>query len=171
MLTLHACSSSQVRVNPTLGVWGARAEGEDDVAKQQSDTIASHYRTQVSKGYGLCRLLRSSGRAFLNDFSFKFGMSQHDAGVTLLVATRRTQNKLEGLGNMVYTGCADTMMQPSPANAERATPPKMDTNCTALSLIPTVTGNTARSFYYARTTVRSQGGSTTVSRSDTIQLT
>jgi hypothetical protein len=35
--------------------------------------------------------------------------------------------------------------------------------------IPTVDGNTVRSFYYARTTVRSQGSSTTVSRSG-IQL-
>jgi hypothetical protein len=35
-----------------------------------------------------------------------------------------------------------------------------------LSQIPTGTGNTVRSFYYARTTVRSQGSSTTVSRSD-----
>ena len=43
---------------------------------------------------------------------------------------------------------------------------KMDTDCTALSLIPTVNGNTVRSFNYARTTVRSQGGSSTVSRSD-----
>ena len=40
-------------------------------------------------------------------------------------------------------------------------------HCTTLSLIPPV-----RSFYYyARTTVRSQGSSATVSRSDTIQLT
>jgi hypothetical protein len=31
----------------------------------------------------------------------------------------------------------------------------MDTNCTARSLVPTVTGNTVRSFYCARTTVRS----------------
>ena len=30
---------------------------------------------------------------------------------------------------------------------------KMDTNCTTLSLIPTVTGNMV--FYYARTTIRS----------------
>jgi hypothetical protein len=34
------------------------------------------------------------------------------------------------------------------------------------TLIPTVTGNTVRSFYYAGTTVRSQVSSTTVSRSD-----
>jgi hypothetical protein len=37
----------------------------------------------------------------------------------------------------------------------RTTPRKMDTNCTARSLIPTVTGNTVRSCKYARTTVRS----------------
>ena len=51
------------------------------------------------------------------------------------------------------------------------TAPKLDINCTTLSLIPIVTGDTARSFYYARTTVRSQGSSTTVSRSENIQLT
>jgi hypothetical protein len=38
-----------------------------------------------------------------------------------------------------------------------------------LSLLPTVDRNTVRSFYYARTTVRSQEASTTVS--DNIQLT
>jgi hypothetical protein len=36
-----------------------------------------------------------------------------------------------------------------------STPPMMDTNCTTLSLIPTVNGNMVRSFFYARTTVRS----------------
>jgi hypothetical protein len=35
-----------------------------------------------------------------------------------------------------------------PSRAEMTTPPKMDTNCTTLSLIPTVNGNTVRSFYY-----------------------
>jgi hypothetical protein len=50
------------------------------------------------------------------------------------------------------------------------TAPKLDINCT-LSLIPIVTGDTARNFYYARTTVCSQGSSTTVSRSENIQLT
>ena len=35
------------------------------------------------------------------------------------------------------------------------TPPMLDTNCTTLFLMPTVTGNTVRSFHYARTTVRS----------------
>jgi GTPase SAR1 family protein len=48
---------------------------------------------------------------------------------------------------------------------------KMDTKCTTPSQIPTGTGNTVRSFYYARTTVGSQGSSTTVSRSDTTHLT
>jgi hypothetical protein len=49
-------------------------------------------------------------------------------------------------------------------------PPKMDTKCTTPSLIPTVNGNTVRSFPYARTTVRSERKlKTTVSRSD-IQL-
>jgi hypothetical protein len=41
------------------------------------------------------------------------------------------------------------------------TPPELGTNCTTPSLIPTSTGNTVRSFCYARTTVRSQGSSTT----------
>jgi hypothetical protein len=36
---------------------------------------------------------------------------------------------------------------------------------------PLGAGNTVRSFYYARTTVRSEGSSTTVSRSDNIQST
>jgi hypothetical protein len=35
------------------------------------------------------------------------------------------------------------------------TPPKMDTNCITPSLIPTVDGSSVRSFYCARTTVRS----------------
>jgi hypothetical protein len=35
----------------------------------------------------------------------------------------------------------DTVMRPSPSRAEMTTPPKMDTNCTTLSLITTVTGN------------------------------
>ena len=43
---------------------------------------------------------------------------------------------------------------------------QMDTNCTTLSRIPTVNSNTVRGFYYARTTVRSQGSS----RSDDIQF-
>jgi hypothetical protein len=47
----------------------------------------------------------------------------------------------------------------------------MDTRCTTSSLIPTATGDTVRSFYYARATVRSQGSSTKVSRADTIHST
>ena len=50
------------------------------------------------------------------------------------------------------------------------TAPKLDINCT-LSLIPIVTGDTVRGFHYARTTVRSQGSSTTASRSDNIRST
>jgi hypothetical protein len=57
------------------------------------------------------------------------------------------------------------------APTELTTLPKVETSCTILSLIPTVNGNTVRSFYYARTTVRGQGSSTTVPRSDDIQLT
>jgi hypothetical protein len=45
-----------------------------------------------------------------------------------------------------YTGRADAMMRPSSARAEMTAPPKLDTSCTALSLIPTVNGNTVRSF-------------------------
>jgi hypothetical protein len=48
------------------------------------------------------------------------------------------------------------MMQTSPTLAELTTPPKLDTNCTTLSVTPTGTGNTGRSFYYARITVRTQ---------------
>jgi hypothetical protein len=45
-----------------------------------------------------------------------------------------------------YTGRADAMMRPSSARAEMTAPPKLGTSCTALSLIPTVNGNTVRSF-------------------------
>jgi hypothetical protein len=38
------------------------------------------------------------------------------------------------------------MMRPSPARAELTTLPKVDAQCTAPSLIPTVNGNTVRSF-------------------------
>jgi hypothetical protein len=48
--------------------------------------------------------------------------------------------------NKVATGRADAMMLPSSARAEMATLPKVDANCTAPSLIPTVNGNTVRSF-------------------------
>ena len=44
--------------------------------------------------------------------------------------------------------------------------PKVDTNCTALSLIPTVNGNTVRSFSTHGQQSAAKGSSTTVSRSD-----
>jgi hypothetical protein len=44
--------------------------------------------------------------------------------------------------------------------------PKVDTNCTALSLIPTVNGNTVLSFSTHGQLSAAQGSSTTVSRSD-----
>jgi hypothetical protein len=44
--------------------------------------------------------------------------------------------------------------------------PKVDTNCTAPSLIPTVNGNTVRSFSTHRQQSAAKGSSTTVSRSD-----
>jgi hypothetical protein len=48
--------------------------------------------------------------------------------------------------NAAATGSADTRMLPSHARAEVKTPPKVDANCTAPSLIPTGNGNTVRSF-------------------------
>jgi hypothetical protein len=61
------------------------------------------------------------------------------------------------------------MMLPSSARAEMTALPKMDTKCTALSLIATVNGNTVRSFSTHGQLSAAQGSSTTVSRSD-IQL-
>jgi hypothetical protein len=58
----------------------------------------------------------------------------------------------------------DKMTQTSPCAGCADDATEIYSNCTTLSRIPTVTGNTVRSFYYARTTVRSQGSSTTVSR-------
>jgi hypothetical protein len=43
---------------------------------------------------------------------------------------------------------------------------KVDTNCTALSLIPTVNGNTVRSFSTHGQQSAAKGSSTAVSRSD-----
>jgi hypothetical protein len=58
------------------------------------------------------------------------------------------------------------MMLPSSAHAEMTALSKLDTNCTTLSLIPTVTGNTVRSFSAHGHLSAAQGSSTTVSRSD-----
>jgi hypothetical protein len=44
--------------------------------------------------------------------------------------------------------------------------PKVDTNCTAPSLMPTVNGNTVRSFSTHGHLSAAKGSSTTVSRSD-----
>jgi hypothetical protein len=76
-----------------------------------------------------------------------------------------TQHWLEYMGFPATLG-SSRASSPHSARAEMTALPKVDTNCTALSLIPTVNGNTVRRFYYARTTVRSQGSSTAVSRSD-----
>jgi hypothetical protein len=57
-------------------------------------------------------------------------------------------------------------MLPSSACADMATLPKVDTNCTAPSLIPTVNGNTVRSFSTHGQQSAAKGRSTTVSRSD-----
>jgi hypothetical protein len=67
---------------------------------------------------------------------------------------------------MVATGSADVMMLPSSARAEMTTLPKVDTICTAPSLIPTVDGNTVRSFSTHGQLSAEKGSSTTVSRSD-----
>jgi hypothetical protein len=58
------------------------------------------------------------------------------------------------------------MMLPSSAHAEMTTLPKVDTICTARSLMPTVNGNTVRSFSTHRQQSAAKGSSTTVSRSD-----
>jgi hypothetical protein len=56
-------------------------------------------------------------------------------------------------------------------DAELTTPPKVDTKCTALCLMPTVNGNTVRSFSTLGQQSAAKGGSTTVSRSDIINIT
>jgi hypothetical protein len=60
-----------------------------------------------------------------------------------------------------------SMMLPSSARADMTALPKVDTKCTAPSLIPTVNGNTVRSFSTHGQQSAAQGSSTTVSRSDT----
>jgi hypothetical protein len=52
------------------------------------------------------------------------------------------------------------------AHADMTTLPKVDTICTALSVIPTVNGNTVRSFSAHGHQSAAKGSSTTVSRSD-----
>jgi hypothetical protein len=54
----------------------------------------------------------------------------------------------------------------SPPNNDMTTLPKVDTNCTVLSLIPTVNGNTVRSFSTHGHQSAAKGSLTTVSRSD-----
>jgi hypothetical protein len=66
------------------------AEGEDDVAKTRAASIASRYRAQIGKGYGLCRLLRT-GTEFRQDFGFRFGIEQRDAGTSARPSLRRTE--------------------------------------------------------------------------------
>jgi hypothetical protein len=58
------------------------------------------------------------------------------------------------------------MMLPSSARAEMTTLLKVDTKCTAPSLIPTVNGNTVRSFSTHGQHPAAKGSSTTVARSD-----
>jgi hypothetical protein len=57
-------------------------------------------------------------------------------------------------------------MLPSSSHAEMTALPKVDTKCTALSMIPTVNGNTVRSFSTHGQLSAAKGSSTTVSRSD-----
>jgi hypothetical protein len=61
------------------------------------------------------------------------------------------------------------MMLLSYAHAEMTALPKVDTKCTAPSLIPTVNGNTVRSFSTHGHQSKAKGSSTTVSR-DNIRL-
>jgi hypothetical protein len=58
------------------------------------------------------------------------------------------------------------MMLPSSARAEMTALPKVDTKCTTPSLIPTVNGNTVRSFSSHGQQSAAEGSSTTVARSD-----
>jgi hypothetical protein len=58
------------------------------------------------------------------------------------------------------------MMLPSSARAEMTALPKVDTNCTAPSLIPTANGYTVSSFSTHGQQSAAKGSSTTVSRSD-----
>jgi hypothetical protein len=58
------------------------------------------------------------------------------------------------------------MILPSSARAEVTTLPKVDTKCTALSLIPTVNDNTLLSFSTHGQLSAAQGSPTTVSGSD-----
>jgi hypothetical protein len=58
------------------------------------------------------------------------------------------------------------MVLPSSARAEMTTLPKVDTNCTALSLIPTVNGITVRSVSTHGHQSAAKGSPATVSRSD-----
>jgi hypothetical protein len=66
----------------------------------------------------------------------------------------------------VATGSADVMMLPSSAHAEMTALLKVDTTCTAPSLIPTANGNTVRSFSTHGQQSAAKGSLTTVSRSD-----
>jgi hypothetical protein len=58
------------------------------------------------------------------------------------------------------------LLAPLSSTAEMTALPKVDTNCTAPSLIPTVNGNTVRSFSTHGQQSTSKGSLTTVSRSD-----
>jgi hypothetical protein len=64
------------------------------------------------------------------------------------------------------TGDADTMTLPSSARAEMTALLKVDTSCTAPSLIPTVNGDKVRSFSTHGKQPAAKGSSTTVSRFD-----
>jgi hypothetical protein len=57
-------------------------------------------------------------------------------------------------------------LSPPLVHAPRSSAPKVDTNCTAPSLIPTVNVNTVRSFSAHGHQSAAKGSSTTVSRSD-----
>ena len=57
-------------------------------------------------------------------------------------------------------------MLPSSARAEMTALPKVDTNCTTPSLIPTVNGDTVRSFSTHGQQSAAKGSSTAVSHSD-----
>jgi hypothetical protein len=62
----------------------------------------------------------------------------------------------------VDAGSADVLMLLSSAHAEMTALSKVDTKCTTPSLIPTVNGNTVRSFYTHGQQSAAKGSSTTV---------
>jgi hypothetical protein len=84
-------------------------------------------------------------------------------GKSLTLKVRDNVPRLRELKKSRTRGCG---LHPSCVCAEMTTLPKVDTNCTAPSRIPTVNGNTVRSFSTHGHQSAAKGSLTTVSRSD-----